>query len=486
MRLVPKSLAGRLATMLVLTLLVAQMVSFGLFAGERVSAFYQSYREEMIGRLVALVDLLEETPADLSDRVLATMNSAVFRAGIAPEPSLDASAAGTGELRSKIATALGKPPEAVRVSAWSKHWHFRHRWEADEDGPDDEDAEEDENDDRPPHWMGVSVRLDDGRWLNAAAGRPPVPPLGGAFLASFLLSAAAVACVGAMGVRWASGPLRELAGAADRLGRGEAFAPLPETGPQETRRANVAFNRMRERLDRYIRDRTAMLAAVAHDLRTPITSLRLQAEFIEDEEAKAKILESLAEMQAMAEAVLAFARGDAESEPTRSTDIRALVESLVEDAAEAGRDIAFAESPAATLSCRPFALKRAVGNLIENAAVLRSARPRPPRGHGGGGADRRSRTTAPASRKPSWSACSSRSCAWRARAAAETGGAGLGLSIARTIARNHGGDVKLENRTEGGLRATLSLPRKPRVPRAPQNRSTPPAGSSRCGDPQRR
>jgi signal transduction histidine kinase len=127
----------------------------------------------------------------------------------------------------------------------------------------------------------VSIRLNDRLWLNAAAGRPPIPPLGIAFLASFLISAAAVAAVGALGVRWASRPLRKLADAADRLGRGEAFEPLPETGPRETRQANIAFNRMRERLDRYIRDRTAMLAAVAHDLRTPITSLRLRAEFID-------------------------------------------------------------------------------------------------------------------------------------------------------------------------------------------------------------
>ena len=160
--------------------------------------------------------------------------------------------------------------------------------------------------------------------------------------------------VGAFGIRRASRPMRQLASAADRLGRGEGFEPLPETGPQETRRANVAFNRMRERLERFIRDRTAMLAAIAHDLRTPITSLRLRAEFIEDEEAKAKILETLAEMQTMTEAVLAFARGDAESEESRPTDVTALVESIVEDAAESGRDARFVESPAVTLTCRPL------------------------------------------------------------------------------------------------------------------------------------
>jgi signal transduction histidine kinase len=277
-------------------------------------------------------------------------------------------------------------------------------------------------------------------------------------MASFLLSAAAVAFVGAMGVRWASRPLRDLAGAADRLGRGEAFAPLPETGPQETQRANAAFNRMRERLDRYIRDRTAMLAAVAHDLRTPITSLRLQAEFIEDEEAKAKILESLAEMQAMAEAVLAFVRGDAESEPTRPTDIRALVESLVEDAAEAGRDISFVDSPPATLPCRPFALKRAVGNLIDNAAFY--------------GARARARLEltpdevrividddGPGIAEAELERVFEPFVRLESSRSRQTGGAGLGLSIARTIARNHGGDVRLANRAEGGLRATLSLPR---------------------------
>jgi signal transduction histidine kinase len=458
MRLAPKSLAGRLAAMLVLTLLVAQMVSFALFAGERVSAFYLSYREEMIDRLAALVDLLEETPPDLSDRLLATMNSPVFRAAIEPNSSLEASSAGMGELRGEIAEALHKRRDDVRLSAWGRDWRDHHGWGRDKDGSDAEDEEDDERDRRPPHWIGLSVRLDDGRWLNAAAARPPVPPLGGAFLASFVISAVAVALVGAFGVRWASRPLRDLAGAADRLGRGESFVPLPETGPQETRRANVAFNRMRERLDRFIRDRTAMLAAVAHDLRTPITSLRLRAEFVEDEETKAKILETLTEMQVMAEAVLAFARGDAETEPTSRADLTSLVESLVEDAAEAGREVAFEDSPPVALACRPFALRRAVGNLVDNAArygvrarVRVEAEPGEARivieDEGPG---------IPASELERVFDPFVRLEASRSR---ETGGAGLGLSIARTIIRSHGGDVRLENRPEGGLRAVVSLPR---------------------------
>jgi signal transduction histidine kinase len=162
--------------------------------------------------------------------------------------------------------------------------------------------------------------------------------------------------------------MRRLAEATDRLGRGEPVEALPETGPEETRRLVGAFNRMRERLERFLRDRTAMLAAVAHDLRTPITMLRLRVEFVDDEETRGKILEALDEMQAMAEASLAFAKGEAVTEPTRPTDLAALVESVVEDMAEHGLHVRFrTTTERIVLPCRALALRRALTNLIENA-----------------------------------------------------------------------------------------------------------------------
>jgi signal transduction histidine kinase len=431
--------------LLVLTLVVAQLVSFALFARERVMAFQGAYRDDLAVRLTSLVSLLEESPPELRARIVATASSPLLRVAMATEPGVDADDHAAGRLQAQLAARLGKSDDDVRLAMFETDWipgpqaspHARHGW---------------------PFWISVSVRLADGAWLNAAADRPPIPPLGTAFLASFLISAVAVAIVGALGVRWASGPLRQLAGAADRLGRGETFAPLPESGPQETRQANVAFNRMRDRLDRYIRDRTAMLAAVAHDLRTPITSLRLRAEFIEDEETRAKILESLGEMQAMAEAVLAFARGDAESEPTRQTDVAALAESLVEDAAEAGRDVRFEESRPVTLACRPFALKRAIGNLVDNAIF-----------HGLRARVRVEATETeiriiidddgPGIPVAELERVFDPFVRLEASRSRETGGAGLGLAIARTIVRGHGGDVRLENRPEGGLRAVVSLPR---------------------------
>jgi signal transduction histidine kinase len=448
-RIWPKSLAGRLAALLVLTLVVAQVVSFAMFAGERIAAFRTAHREELLVRVVSLVQVIEETPPALHERLIEATDSAVLRVSLDAEPRADAAGDEDSPLRRRLAAALARPEADVRLTAIERPWQRHRRM-----GAEDRDGGERR---RRPRWISVSVKLADGRWLNAAAERPPAPPLGAAFLASFLISAAAIGIVGAAGVRWASRPMRQLARAADRLGRGDISVTLPETGPEETRLANAAFNRMRERLDRFVRDRTAMLAAIAHDLRTPITTLRLRAEFVEDEETRAALLSTLAEMQAMTEATLAFARGDAESEPSRPADLAALVESVIEDAAESGRDAAFEPSPALTIVCRPLALKRAVGNLVDNATFHgKRAHARLERrgdealilidddGPGIPEADLE-RVFEPFVRLE----------ASRSRA---TGGTGLGLSIARSILRSHGGDVRLENRPEGGLRVLATLP----------------------------
>jgi signal transduction histidine kinase len=214
---------------------------------------------------------------------------------------------------------------------------------------------------------------------------------------------------------------------------------------------------MRERLDRYVRDRTAMLAAIAHDLRTPITTLRLRAEFIEDEETKTKVLETLGEMQEMTEAVLAFARGDAASEESRTIDIAALVESIVEDAAASGRDVRFEESSVATLNVRPVALRRAIGNLIDNATSY-GLRARVSVGAGEDQVKILVDDDGPGIPSVDLERVFDPFVRLEGSRSRETGGAGLGLAIARSIVRAHGGDVRLENRPEGGLRAIVSLP----------------------------
>lgn len=453
MRWRPRSLAGQLALVLVGALVAAQAVAFGLFARERVEAYRDAYREGVSARLASLVRLIEDSPPELHQRIAATANSSLLRisfaarAVVATDPDPDSA---SNVVAARLAELLARSPQDVQVAFAAEpfgRWGRRGEGESGEARP------------WRARWLSVSVRLGDGRWLNASTERPPVPPLGRAFLAAFLMSAVSVAVLGAWAVRRMAKPMRSLAEAADRLGRGEPVEALPEAGPEETQRLVAAFNRMQERLDRYVRDRTATLAAVAHDLRTPITTLRLRAEFVSDEEIRAKIVETLDEMQAMAEAGLAFARGESTSEPTRRTDLAALVESVVDDISEQGRDVRLTSSAQerVVLPCRPSAVRRALTNLIENATIY-GARARvglerldhdvritvDDEGPGIPSADLE-RVFEPFVRLEG-----SRS--------RETGGAGLGLSLVRSAARGHGGDAWLENRAGGGLRAILSLP----------------------------
>jgi signal transduction histidine kinase len=259
-------------------------------------------------------------------------------------------------------------------------------------------------------------------------------------------------------VRRLTRPMARLAVAAERLGRGEAVPPVPEWGPADVREATRAFNRMHARLQRFVQDRTRMLAAISHDLRTPITSLRLRAEFIEDVEIRQKILETLDDMQRMAEATLAFAREEAAREDTRVVDLSALVDSVCADLSDMGQDVTFAGAPRSRYLGRPSSLKRALSNLIENA-VSYGQRARvtleggddewriviDDDGPGIAEADIE-RVFAPFVRLEE-----SRNL--------ETGGVGLGMAISRSIVRGHGGDITLANRQGGGLRVTVRLPK---------------------------
>ncbi len=309
----------------------------------------------------------------------------------------------------------------------------------------------------------VSMRLPSGEWLNLhVVVRHGLPFLSETFLVAFVLMTIAAAALVIWAVRQFSAPMRDLAAAADRLGMDVNTPPLPETGTVEAVTAARAFNIMAERIRRFVRDRTFMLTAIGHDLRTPITRLKLRAEWMEDEEQQRKMLADLDELEAMVAATLAFGRDDANAEAPAALDLAELLRTILDEAVDARPDAADAtryDGPDhQVVRARPVALKRALSNLVQNAltygAAARVSLTRPASGtvtvlveDDGPGIPpgELERVFEPFHRlEPS-----------RNR---ETGGTGLGLPIARNIVRAHGGDVVLANRAGGGVKALVILP----------------------------
>ena len=258
-------------------------------------------------------------------------------------------------------------------------------------------------------------------------------------------------------------PVRTLAEAADRLGRDVVNAPpLPESGPSEIVTAAAAFNTMAARIRRFVDDRTFLLTAIGHDLRTPITRLKLRAEYMEDDEQRIKMLADLDEMEAMVAATLAFGRDITTTEPVTRIDLSTLLRTILDETAdgdpENSETLAFTGPDHLTIHARPLSLKRALTNLIGNAlkygdAARITLRPLP-----------KSlvqidiEDNGPGISPEFVESVFEPFCRLETSRNRETGGSGLGLSIARNILRAHGGDIVLHNLPKGGLQARVTLP----------------------------
>lgn len=250
-------------------------------------------------------------------------------------------------------------------------------------------------------------------------------------------------------------PIRRLAeGAATE--RPERAEPLPLTGPPEVRAVGAAYNHMRARIADYLNERTAMLVAIAHDLRTPMTRLSFRLEQLPDG-ARAKAQADVAEMRAMVTDMLDFMRGGSDGAERVRVDLSAIVETLADDLADMGQDVVVTGSARAVVHGDAVGLRRCLANLVENAVR-----------YGGGArvalvvAGARVVVTVEDEGPGVPPEAIDRLCEpfYRGEASRnrETGGVGLGLSIARSIAESHGGTIGFANRAEGGLRARLVLP----------------------------
>jgi signal transduction histidine kinase len=311
----------------------------------------------------------------------------------------------------------------------------------------------------PPVCRLITVTLSDGTPLKFSADTPWVQRERGrlvnpAFLTMLALAIVVLAYVVA---RVASAPLKRLSKAAAELGSDLDRAPVDVSGPTEVRGAAEAFNAMQRRLQQHVSERTNMLAAITHDLQTPLTRLRLRLEKVEDEPLREKLVADLAAMKALIDEGLELARSAETSEPRVMLDLDSLLESLVEDAVDAGENAVFEQGCQKVMMLRPVAIGRLFSNLIDNALK-----------HGGSASvaascvgdevSVRVRDRGPGVPEDMLEKVLDPFVRVEDSRSRQTGGAGLGLTIARTLAEKNGATLTLRNHPEGGLEATVHWP----------------------------
>jgi signal transduction histidine kinase len=466
MRLAPRSLFSRLVLVQLSVLLVALLLSFAIHMHERGEALAQASGMQAAQRIADIVKLLEPLAPAERRRIVqvfsapplaisldqARFNESENTGGSARAALFGAmlrrflgdgrpATVAVSEAQAAIAPAVRMKPGPMAHPPWMAPGAAMHFGA------------------QPGFSFLAQVRLEDGA-LVTFDSRQPAQTASWPYrlLLSLLVLLAGVIAVSLVAVRWATRPLKALADAADELGRNIDRAPMPEKGPLEVARAAHAFNTMQERLARYLRERTATLAAMSHDLKTPLNRLRLRAELLDDSEVKKKISRDLEEMESMVHDTLEFMRGGESAEKARPVDVTALLESLAADAQVTGGKVRIEGAASRPYVGRPQALKRCLANLLDNALkygsfaalLVEDA------------ADRlviRVRDRGPGMPEAELERVFEPFYRLEGSRSRDTGGTGLGLSIARKIAQLHGGTLGLRNLEEGGLEAVLTLPR---------------------------
>jgi signal transduction histidine kinase len=408
----------------------------------------EDYRDQhLLERAEQLIMATEIVPASARQAYLAVANRPGLRLEVG---QAQAQADGVTEFASALGARLGKgyliESAAARPAACAMPHHqpalyglLRLRWRG--------------------SCESLNVRLRDGEELRLSV-LPPRPGLAAPptdYRAVIALLVVSIGFLAYLVARMTTRPLKQLAQAAKDLGNDINHAPLALTGASEIRQASAAFNAMQARIRQYILQRTQMLAAITHDLQTPLTRIRLRLEKVSDVELKERLIDDLSAMQAMVREGLDLARSMDTTETMQMLDLDSLLDSVCADASDAGQDVTLSGRAGMALLGRPMDLRRCLVNLIDNAVkyghdarvtverINGAARIRI-RDHGPGIA----RAELARVFEPFYRIEGSRS--------RESGGTGLGLTIARNITEQHGGTVALANHPEGGLQVTLMLP----------------------------
>ena len=475
-RLLPRSLFARMVLILLGGLVVAQLLSFAVHWRERGEYITRSLGVRSAQRIGDIVKLLDTIAPDERGQIVSVLSSPPLRISLG-EPALEAVVAEpekedqAAQFAALLQRSLGEEfPLVVQASDAARRprgrpgmMEGRGRWRQEGGGPGAPESGY-PGGGGMRRFAGVSfvvqAELHDGTLITFDS-RQPAESVNWPYrlLLSLIVLLAAVIAVTLVAVRWVTRPLKTLAAAAQGLGEDINRPPLDETGPLEVSAAARAFNTMQKKLAGFIAERTRIFTAMSHDLKTPITRLRLRAELLDDVELRAKFVKDLQEMEAMVSAALDFMRGVGQHEPPQPVDVMALLESLQADAREVGGDVSIEGTAQSAYRGHAQTLKRCISNLIDNAVKY---------GH---------RATIKVADSPAELAISVRDAGpgiaqeeiervfepfYRLESSRNraTGGSGLGLTIARSIAQAHGGSLVLGNPAGGGLEAVLTLPRR--------------------------
>ena len=454
-RLLPKSLIGQIALVMAGALLVAQAINFTLIFTERQRVSRAQIEGPAVTRFVLLAQRVALAPADArADLPPGRGRRARFTTGpesIVPagqqDPELlarlrDTAAANNLSIRQARAATSDDVPTPLRLL---------------ETGMPDQQERWTKGARRLQRVL-LSVQLPDGLWVNARMVTPkPNPwlalrPLIATLLTYFIILAAMIWIAARL-----ARPLRDLTAAAERFqGRSEAPQVEPR-GPADLRRAILAFNAMSARVAAMLDEKDRMLGAIGHDMRTPLASLRIRAEGMEPESERRKIVATIEEMTAMLDDTLALARSGRAAEPARRIDLNAFADALVEEFRTLGLDVEMTAGERQVAAVRPNLLRRALRNLIENGvkyggSARVSVRP------AGDAIAIEVADLGPGIAEAELGNVQEPFVRLEGSRNRETGGSGLGLTLARSAAQAHGGRLELENRPEGGLLARIRLP----------------------------
>lgn len=460
--LLPGSLAGRTILVLIAALVVTHIVTVVVFSEHRAASLTRTEKQHIAQHIASIADIVLRVPNEWQDRVIRLSDRHTFRVYTTSNGREAAKAEGARTdalndlLSRQVRASTGEPISVdireVTPSNETLSFDASKKWLESRFGRLLYGHDRDQN-------ILVSIPMSQDQWLNFSTVMPLANAPGwGRALAIAGSFVVAVLLLSLWATRKLSAPLKQFAGAATTFAQNIYAPALPETGASEVREAARAFNDMQDQVRRVVENRTQMLAAISHDLRTPLTTVRLRADNVTDPELRNKMHAALNDMDTMLSSTLAFACEGTDQEAICTTDVGALLEAICEDMSDAGHEVTCAIDGQILAPCRPVALKRALTNLVDNAVRY------------GGKADVGARLNGqnveitivdegPGIPETEMERIFLPFYRLEASRSRDTGGMGLGMAIAQTTINSHGGSIDLRNRAGRGLCVRVQLPR---------------------------